>query len=170
MIMARRFRFAAIFCGQRILSERFSGDVLPSRARRTGRLDCLIHHLGPALGGRPATSFTGRLAVRVDNDTLLRVVRRHVHVFAAPFCIIAIDDRAWRRNHRYGKVVCDLEWRRPMILLPVREPATAETWLAGKPGTAIVARDRSGGYGETVAKAPPNAIQIADRRGCPEEC
>jgi hypothetical protein len=36
-----------------VRSERFSEDVLASSARRTTRLDCIVHHLGLALGGRP---------------------------------------------------------------------------------------------------------------------
>ena len=39
-------------------------------------LECLVHHLGLALGGRPAASFAKRLMLPVSNDTLLRVVRR----------------------------------------------------------------------------------------------
>jgi transposase len=31
------------------------------------------------------------------------------------------------------------------------------------PGIKIISRDRGGGYGEAVAKALPDAIQIADR-------
>ncbi len=162
-IMARRFRCAAIFCGQRIFAERFPGDVLGHGARRTGRLDRLVHHLGLALGGRPAASFARRLVIPVSNDTLLRVVRRRARLPAEALRIVGIDDWAWRRNHRYGTIVCDLERRRPVILLPDREPATAEAWLAGQPGIAIVARDRGGGYGEAAAEALPDAIQVADR-------
>ena len=42
----------------------------------TSRLECLVHHLGLALGGRPAAGFARRLTVPVSNATLLRVVRR----------------------------------------------------------------------------------------------
>jgi transposase len=70
---------------------------------------------------------------------------------------------AWRRNHRYASIVCNLERRRVMTLLPDREPATAQAWLAAHPTIAIVARDRGGGYGEAAAKALPHAVQVADR-------
>jgi transposase len=70
---------------------------------------------------------------------------------------------AWRRNHRYGTIVCDLERRRPVVLLPDREQATAEAWLGGHQSVAVVARDRGGGYGEAIAKALPYATQVADR-------
>lgn len=70
---------------------------------------------------------------------------------------------AWRRNHRYGTIVCDLERRRPIRPLPDREPATAEAWLRGNPQIQIIARDRGGAYGLAAAKALPNAVQVADR-------
>ena len=60
--------------------------------------------------------------------------------------IIGIDDWAWRRNQRYGTIICDLEHRKTIALLPDREPMTAQTWLSGQPQIAIVARDRGGGY------------------------
>jgi hypothetical protein len=37
------------------------------------------------------------------------------------------------------------------MLLPDREPAKAQAWLAGDPAIAIIARDRSSGYGEAAA-------------------
>jgi transposase len=38
--------------------------------------------------------------------------------------VIGIDDWAWRRNQRYGTIICDLERRKTIALLPDREPAT----------------------------------------------
>ena len=77
--------------------------------------------------------------------------------------MIGIDDWAWRRNHRYGTIICDLERRRPIGLLPDREPATAQAWLSEQPQIGIVARDRGGAYALAVAKALPHAVQVADR-------
>ncbi|MEY9633431.1 transposase [Bradyrhizobium japonicum] len=50
-----------------------------------------------------------------------------------------------------------------VTLLPDREPATAQAWLAAHPSISVVARDRGGGYGEATAKALPHAVQVADR-------
>jgi transposase len=69
----------------------------------------------------------------------------------------------WRRNHRYASIICNLERRRVVTLLPDREPATAQAWFAAHPTIAIVARDRGGGYGEAAARALPHAVQVADR-------
>ncbi|SEE99865.1 Transposase [Rhizobiales bacterium GAS188] len=158
-MITRRFRCAASTCRRRIFAER----LVPAFARRTARLDCIVHHLGLALGGRPAASFARRLMLPVSNDTLLRVVRRRARARTEPLNVIGIDDWALRRNHRYGSIVCDLERRRIVTLLPDREAATVEAWLADHPEITIISRDRGGGYGEAAARALPNAVQVADR-------
>jgi hypothetical protein len=58
-------------CRRRIFAERFDDDTVAVRCRRTTRLECIVHHLGLALGGRPATGFAKRLMGPVSNDTLL---------------------------------------------------------------------------------------------------
>jgi len=162
-VVARRFRCDAVLCGRQIFAERFADSVLAPSARRTARLDCIVHHLGLALGGMPAASMARRLMLPVSKDTLLRLVRRRARVPSEPVNVIGIDDWAWRRNHRYGTIICDLERRRTVRLLPDREQATAEAWFADHPQITVVARDRGGGYGEAAAKALPCATQVADR-------
>ena len=158
-----RFRCAATQCGQQIFTEQFPTGVLAPWARRTRRFDVLVHHLGLALGGRPAASLAKRLMLPVSNDTLLRVVRRRgCPVRPAP-TVIGIDDWAWRRNHRYGTIICDLERRKPISMLLDREPATAQAWLTTQPQIAVVARDRGGAYARAAAKALPQPVQVADR-------
>jgi transposase len=105
-----------------------------------------------------------RLNVKVSNDTLLRIVRRRgAAKIIAPPTVIGIDDWAWKRNHRYGTLLCDLQRHKTIALLPDREPATAEAWLARQPQVCIVARDRGGGYAVATQRALPHAVQVADR-------
>ena len=101
--------------------------------------------------------------VPVSNDTLLRVVRRCCRPPSNRLNVIGIDDWAWRRNHSYGTIVCDLERRRPVVLLPDREQATTAAWLVQHREITVIARDRGGGYGEAAARALPHAVQVADR-------
>jgi len=157
----RRFRCDEAGCGRRIFAERLLA-VTPW-ARRTARLDELAHHLGLALGRRPAASIAQRLLLPVSNDTLLRLVRRRGAAIYTPPRAVGIDDWAWKRNHRYGTLICDLERRRTISLLPDREPATAQAWLARQPQIEVVTRDRGGAYALAAARALPDAMQVADR-------
>jgi len=75
-VVVRRFHCDAVLCRRRIFTEQFDGGVVAPRARRTGRLDHVVYHLGLALCGRPPASFARRLMLPVSNDTLLRVVHR----------------------------------------------------------------------------------------------
>jgi transposase len=143
MVLARRFYCKAVLCGRRVFTERFDAEMLVPWARRTTRLNHIVRHLGLALGGRPAANFARRLMVPVSKDTLLRVVRRQGSPGFVPPTVIGIDDWAWKRNQRYGTLICDLERRRTIALLPDREPATAQAWLTGQPQIELIARDLS---------------------------
>ena len=84
--------------------------------------------------------------------------------------MIGIDDRAWRKGHRHGTLICGLERWESIDLLPDREPATGAAWLAARPSVEIIARDRGGGYGAGAARGRPGdgprrpeAVQAAAR-------
>ena len=160
-LSARRFYCTEASCPRRVFTERFDG--IAPWARRTRRLEQIVLHLGLALGGRPAAALAQRLRLDVSNDTLLRTIRRGTKPDMAPPRVVGIDDWAWRRNFRYGTIVCDLQRRRPLVLLPDRGPATVQAWLADQPQIEVIARDRAGNYALAANRALPNAIQVADR-------
>ncbi|BBF93956.1 hypothetical protein BLTE_26410 [Blastochloris tepida] len=157
---------AAVLADLDAVGPRVAAGILEAFARRTGRLETLVHHLGLALGGRPASVFARRLQVPLSNDTVLRTVRRRraCRRDPPPVQVVGIDDWAFRKRHRYGTIVCDLARHQVVALLPDREIATVAAWLNAHPGIQIVGRDRGGGgYGEAVARALPGAVQVADR-------
>jgi transposase len=164
LVKVRRFRCCNRDCQRRIFGELLPDSAALPAARRTSRLETIVHHLGVALGGRPAASLARRLMLPVSKDTLLRVVRRRTLLTATDSVnVLGIDDFAWKRGQRYGTVLCDLEQRRIIDLLPDREAGTVEAWLADHPEITIISRDRGGGYGPAATKAAPQAVQVADR-------
>jgi zinc-finger of transposase IS204/IS1001/IS1096/IS1165 len=90
-VIARRFRCDAVLCARQIFTERFEG-VLALSARRTAKLDFIVHRVGLALGGRPATGFARRLLLPGSKDTLLCVVRRRTRPLVDLLTVIDIDD------------------------------------------------------------------------------
>lgn len=95
----------------------------------------------------------------VSNDTVLRIVRRRALARTEPLNVVGGDDWAFPRNHRYGTIVCDLERRQIVLLLPDREVATVQAWLAGHSDIKVLSRDRGGGYVEAASKALPGVTQ-----------
>ena len=140
-LAVRRFRCRTSRCRTAIFAERFSSEVASPHARRTSRLQGLVLQLDLMLGGRPAQALAERLLLPVSKDTFLRSVRAASCFTPEQLRIIGIDNWAWRRGRRYGTLICDLERRRIVDILPAREPATVEAWLGRHPGIEIVARD-----------------------------
>jgi transposase len=60
-------------------------------------------------------------------------------------------------------MICDLERRRIVALLPDRDADTVERWLAAHPRIRIITRDRAGGYARAATRGAPQAVQVADR-------
>jgi transposase len=141
VVRARCFFCDSLSCERRTFAERLDGTAAP-RARRTSRLDEIVVCLAIALGGRPTAALAKRIEVKVSNDTSLRAVQRRGSSAPVALSVIGVDDRAWRRNFRYGALICDLEHRKTIAPLPDREPATPQTWLRQWPGVTVIARDR----------------------------
>lgn len=162
-LSTRRFFCVEPECRRKVFTE-----PLPGTAVRYGRRSCrsseALRWLTLALGGRAGARLGERLGLLGSRSTLLRELhhRRSAVPVQAPR-VLGIDDWAWRKGHRYGTILCDLETRRVVDLLPNRNADTVAGWLQQHPGTEIISRDRGGIYAEAARRAAPLAMQVADR-------
>jgi transposase len=161
-LLVRRFRCSAPECPRRIFAERLA-SVLEPYARKTTRLHEILRLVGFALGGEGGARLLWRLSMRASPSTLLRYVRGAPSVVHPPPNAVGIDDWAFRRSHRYGTIIVDLERHKVIDLLEDREAGSVFAWLKRHPEIRIIARDRGGAYAEAAAKGAPQAVQVADR-------
>jgi transposase len=76
---------------------------------------------------------------------------------------VGVDEWSWRRGHRYGTIVVDLETHRVVDLLPDRSTESIAQWLAQHPNITVVSRDRSDLYANGITQGAPRAVQVVDR-------
>jgi transposase len=95
---------------------------------------------------------------------MLRTLRGQTHSAATSSPrVLGIDEWAWKKGHRYGTIICDLEAARVVDLLPTRDAETVAAWLRQHPTVQVVSRDRAGAFADAIAKGAPSASQVADR-------
>jgi transposase len=159
----RRFFCDTKGCRQRIFTERLPKTVL-RYSRRTCRLSTSIEQIAWALGGNAGSRLAQQLGIQASASTFLRQLRRKaLDIPVQGPRVLGIDDWAWRKRHRYGTILCDLELGKVIDLLPERSEKSTEEWMRRHPGTEIVSRDRASLYAEAATRAAPQAIQVADR-------
>jgi hypothetical protein len=162
-LRVRRFFCSTENCGQQIFTERLPNTV-QRYARRTCRLSASLEQITLALGGSAGSRLAQQLGILASSSTLLRQLRRKMIMPRAHAPrVLGIDDWAWRKGHRYGTILCDLERGKVVDLLPDRSAESTAQWLRTHPGTEIISRDRASLYAQAATTAAPHAMQVADR-------
>src|SRR6266704_5325015 len=162
VIHVRRFFCQECTCIRKIFAERFPSLTLP-RVKFTLRLQEALREMGFELGGEAGARLGKNLSYPGSSDTILRLVKRAELPTASSPRVVGLDDWSWKRRLRYGALICDLESRKPLVVLPDRSVETLSAWFEMHPSVEIVSRDSSSEYAAAIKKGAPQAIEVADR-------
>src|SRR5581483_10823356 len=104
------------------------------------------------------------LAMSCSPDTVPRLLHRLPGEPVEAPRVVSLDNWAWRRGHRYGTLIRDLERHRRLDVLPDREVASVAAWLRRYPSSEIISRDRSDTSATAARPGAPQALQVTDKR------
>jgi transposase len=155
-LTVRKFVCTTSSCPRQIFTERLPG-LVQSYARMTSRLIALVQALGLATGGQLGTRLADRAAIATTPPTLLRHLMQLPSPVARAVRVLGVDDFAWKKRHRYGTLLVDLERHKIVEVLADRESATVEQWLRAHPEVKVVSRDRGKEYTKAATEAAPQA-------------
>jgi transposase len=163
-------RSRKLFCDNPDCERAIFTEPLPELAaryaRKTLRLQEVFYIIGYALGGKAGARVAVGLGLSASPDTLLRRVRQGAvanHRAPTGLRVVGVDDWAFKKGHRYGTLLVDLEQRRLVDLLPDRSSESLAAWLKQHSGIEVVSRDRAQVYAEGVRDGAPQAEHVADR-------
>ena len=128
-LTVRKFVCSTPGCPRRIFTERLPG-LVQSYARMTTRLIALLQALGLGVGGQLGTRLADRSTIATSPSTLLRHLMQLPPPVPRAVRVLGVDDWSWKKRHRYGTLLVDLERHTIVELLADRESATLERWLS----------------------------------------
>ncbi len=149
-------------CSRKIFAESLA-PFAGSHQQSSQALQNLQRQLGLIAGGEAGKRAATAVGLRCSADTLLRRVINTPGTKQSGAPHVGIDEWAWHRGHRYGKLIVNLDTHRPLVLLPGRDQRTLATWFRKYPEIQVVSRDRSGVYATAAREGAPQARQVADR-------
>jgi len=161
-LKVRRFRCSTPNCIHHYFTERVPEMAVLYR-RRTNRFHEWLSSLSLAFGGEATSRAIKRLGLHISGDSCLRFIRQYSTGPVVTPRVLGVDDWAKCKGRTYGTILCDLERRRVIELLPDRESKTLSSWLETHPGIEIICRDRASAYTEAASQSAPAAQQVADR-------
>ncbi|HEY4386134.1 MAG TPA: ISL3 family transposase, partial [Ktedonobacteraceae bacterium] len=149
-------------CSQQIFAERFT-EVVQCYARMTDRLMKALQSIGVTTNGAEAARIASSLGMPTTAKTIIRRVLQLPVPSVGEVAKIGIDEWAWKKGHRYGTILVDLEKRRVVQLLEDRCVETSKVWLRNHAEIDLVSRDRGKIFREAATLGAPQAKQAVDR-------
>src|SRR5947209_6836556 len=136
-IEVKRFRCRNPDCSRGTFAEPLAMEAT-KWSEHTLRFSETVRMIGYALGGEAGCRLSMRLGILISPDTVLRKIDRNDVAATNTPKFIGVDDWAWRKGHRYGSILVDLEARQPIDLLADRSADSLASWLNEHPTVQLI--------------------------------
>src|SRR5712692_10610930 len=140
-LLVRKWICPEASCSRHIFAERFP-ELVQRYARMTDRLIKALQAVGGITNGADAAQIASSFSVPTTAKTIIRRVLQLPLPSEGSVHKVGIDEWAWKKGHRYGTILVDLEKRRVVQLLADRSVETSQAWLRKHPEIDLVSRDR----------------------------
>lgn len=118
-LKTRKFYCLTPDCSRKVFTERFTDYFLPYK-RRTTRLESSIIAITLETGGNITERIPKKLGIQIIDTTCIRLIYKSLLPEIEVAKILGIDDWAYRKGHRYGRVLVNLKNNNIIDLLPDR--------------------------------------------------
>jgi transposase len=129
----------------------------------TDRLIKALQSTGVLTNGADAAQIATSFGMPTTAKTIIRRVLQLSLPSEGLVHKVGVDEWAWKKGHRYGTILVDLEKRRVVQLLADRSVETSKAWLCKHPEIDLVSRDRGQIFREAATEGAPQAKQVVDR-------
>jgi transposase len=161
-LLVRKWICPEALCSHHIFAERFP-ELAQHYARMTDRLIRALQSTGVLTNGADAAQIASSFGITTTAKTIIRHVLQLPLPSEGSVHKVGVDEWAWKKGHRYGAILVDLEKRRVVQLLVERSVETSKAWLRTHPEIDLVSRDRGQIYREAATEGAPQAKQVVDR-------
>jgi transposase len=158
-LLVRKWICPEALCSQHIFAERFP-EVVQRYARMTDRLIKALQSTGVLTNGADAAQIASSFGMPTTAKTIIRRVLQLPLPSEGSVHKVGVDEWAWKKGHRYGTILVDLEKRRVVQLLADRSVETSKAWLRKHPEIDLVSRDRGQIFREAATEGAPQAKQV----------
>ncbi len=161
-LLVRKWICSQAPCSRHIFAERFP-ELVQRYARMTDRLIKALQSTGVLSNGADAAQIAASFGMATTAKTIIRRVLQLPLPSEGSVHKVGVDEWAWKKGHRYGTILVDLEKRRVVQLLADRSVETSTAWLRTHPEVDLVSRDRGHIFREAATQGAPQAKQVVDR-------
>lgn len=163
-LIVKKFKCKVKECSQKIFTERLS--FAPTYSRFCNSIIELIKVLALTISAEKVSIILSKVGIAISHDSVIRLLKtlpKDTVKVDNSTINIGIDDFAFKKRKNYGTLICDMDKRVILDILPSRTKEDVSHWLKSYPHIQLVSRDGSITYGAAISEALPDATQVSDK-------